>query len=1400
MAEDSNITASEQAEETAAPPAKPKRDWGKYWRRRLAAFVLGFIVLLGAGALLIDSPIGHRFIASSLSSYAPASGLRVKVGRIEGSVLSRATLHDVEFYDTKGRFLTIPEAELDWRPLKWFTSGLDVRKLVARRGTLERLPVLNPGDPDAPLLPDFPIRVDRFELDRLYVDEAVAGVGRYVDLLASIDIADGRAKLNLVSELGEADELFVNLDASQDDDVLDLTFRYNAPAGGLLAGMVGAQDDVSALIRGDGSWSDWEGGLFIAKGGENFAAMKLTKTGEVYGALGQVYPGDLLTGIPARAVGEALSVKLTTTFDSSVFDGRAILVGDGAWVAANGTVDLADNALGDLSLRTRITDPNLLGVTSERLAGTFLLDGSFDDLAIDYDISAARIAAGTSQVRGITANGAATWDGAKLVLPINAAADDINTGVALLDPRLRGAALTGTVVYGAGRITSQGLVLDAPGLDARMTLDGDVGAGRYALNGPVAMQGLALDGLGSANARADVSAVIGGPQGWSVDARLNGKLTRVTNATLENLAGPAIGITADVSAAGTAPVLVRNARITSRNLRMSVSGSRALDGTVKLTGQGEQADYGPFTVDSTIDGEGPHAVLVFAEPYPAAGLKDVRIAVDPEDDGFAIVTEGESMLGPFGGNAFLVMPADGPTRIDVERLTVSQTELAGSIELLDGGASGSLALTGGGVEGTIGLSPAEAGQGLSADVILRGATFDGPTPIRVRTAHIVADGTLGESSTIDAAINAQGVQRGNLFIGRFAAEGKLRDGVGSFTARVAGRRTARFNLRLVGDVSSERITLGARGRYAGEQISMPRRAVIVKDGDDWMLERSQIEFAGGAIQAEGRYGDATNITAKVAKMPLDIADLFMPDLGLGGTVSGVVEYSDAPGTLATGNAKLLFDDLTRSGLVLTSRPVDIALVAELGASDVQMRAVFKDDGQSNGRMQARISGLPARGTLIDRLRAGDLYGQLRYDGPADALWRLAAIEIFDMTGPIRISGDVRGSLDNPVVRGSLSADDLRMQSALTGTDVTGLSARGSFDGSVLRISRFAGRASNGGTVSGSGSIDMSNITTDGVGMDIRLAAKAARLLDRDDMAATVTGPMRIVARNNVGTIAGRLDVVSGNWVLGNAEAAAALPNIAKREINTPPDREERAAVTAPWRYLIDVRANNRFTVTGMGLDSEWSADVKLRGSTDEPRIIGEANLVRGAYEFAGKRFELTRGRIRFSGESPPAPRLDVLAEADINDINAKISITGTALAPQIGFSSVPALPEEEVLSRLLFGDSISNISAPEALQLGAALASMRGGGGGGLDPINKLRGAIGLDRLRVVGADEALGRGTSVAVGEYLGRDLYVELVTDGQGYSATELEYRVTAWLSLLATVSSLGNDALEAEVSKDY
>ena len=201
----------------------------------------------------------------------------------------------------------------------------------------------------------------------------------------------------------------------------------------------------------------------------------------------------------------------------------------------------------------------------------------------------------------------------------------------------------------------------------------------------------------------------------------------------------------------------------------------------------------------------------------------------------------------------------------------------------------------------------------------------------------------------------------------------------------------------------------------------------------------------------------------------------------------------------------------------------------------------------------------------------------------------------------------------------------------------------------------------------------------------------------------------------------------------------------------------------------------------------------------EPRINGRADLIRGSYDFAGRRFDLSRGSIRFLGESPVNPVLDITAEGGVQGLNAVIRVTGRGQKPEISFSSTPALPQDELLSRLLFGTSITNLSAPEALQLAAAVASLNNSGGG-LDPINAVRAATGLDRLRIVPADISTGQGTAIAAGKYFGRRVYVEVVTDARGYSATIVEFQITRWLSLLSSISTIGRESVNVRVSKDY
>ncbi len=117
---------------------------------------------------------------------------------------------------------------------------------------------------------------------------------------------------------------------------------------------------------------------------------------------------------------------------------------------------------------------------------------------------------------------------------------------------------------------------------------------------------------------------------------------------------------------------------------------------------------------------------------------------------------------------------------------------------------------------------------------------------------------------------------------------------------------------------------------------------------------------------------------------------------------------------------------------------------------------------------------------------------------------------------------------------------------------------------------------------------------------------------------------------------------------------------------------------------------------------------------------------RGSVDLLGKSFRLTRGAITFDGSATLDPALDIVAEATASDITAQVIITGYASAPKITLASTPPVPQDEILSRILFNQGVGQITAGQGVQLATAAATLAGGGPGVLD---RLRGKLGLDWL-----------------------------------------------------------------------
>ncbi len=1371
--------------------------------RWIVGLLLGLLLAVAAAFWLADTSAGHRFIADRIAALKPANGLRIKVGRIDGSIYGTTRIDDLRLYDTRGLFFEADSVALDWHPFRYLSNTLDIDRLAVPTATLLRSPALTPSKTKQPILPGFDIRVGQFAVQRLTLARGVTKPARTALIAGRADVRSGRALIDLQARTTAGDRLVIKLDSEPDRDRFDLSGAVDAPGDGVIASLTGFARPLAARVEGDGKWSDWRGRLIARTPTVEVADLALTARSGRYDVRGVIRPAAIVAGSTvARLTGPAMQVVGNARLDDQRLDTHLGLASPALRLSANGVADLSTSSFDGMSIDARLLDPHaaLANLSGRDIMASVRLDGPFARSRFDYLVSAPRIAFDATGFENLRIAGRGTLGPQPVVVPIALGASRV-TGVGdVAGGILRNLRVDGLLRVSSKLIVGDGLKLRSDKLTSTISILYDFTTGLYQVGASGALGRYLIPGLGIVDVKSTLR-VVPGPNGQGIRVIGRGEVwvRRLDNAFIASLTGGLPRITTDLERGADGLIYFRNLQLYSPALRLTGSGYRRLDNSFVFAGTGQQARYGALRV--SIDGPitRPRVDLLLANPLPSAKLSNVRVQLDPTREGFTWRAAGQSLLGSFSGNGAIVLPPGGTTVIRIANLQASGIRASGDLRIVPGGFAGQLAILGGGLNGSVALSPVGGVQRVEAHLNARDVKIVGPPLVVVQRGRVDLVALLDPRGTsIEATVATQGFRYADVALGRLAGTARLRGGVGEVRATFAGSRGRSFDMQTVVQVAPNRYVVSVQGTLDRRPITLAAPAVVLREGNGWRLQPVRVAFAGGLATVGGRYGsDATDFDATIERMPLTVLDIARPGLGLGGSASGRVTFRQpARGGAPTGSAMLRVRNLTRAGLVLVSKPVDAGVNAVLSGNGLALRAIAASGGATIGQAQARIAPLAGGEALTTRLMNAPLFAQLRYVGPADTLWRLTGVESFDLSGPLGVAADVGGTLARPTISGSLRTDALRLESPLSGTVLTNLKAVGRFDRSRLVVDSFTGTAGRG-TVSGRAAFDLAS--ANGFGIDVAVDARQATLIARDDFGATVTGPLRIVSSGGRGRISGNVTLDRSSFQLGRATAAMQVPRLKVREINRPIGSPRIDAAPMVWELAIKARAPDRVAVTGLGLDSEWRADLDLGGSLDAPRILGSAEIVRGAYEFAGKRFDIQRGVIRFQGSVPPDPIVDIVANANVQAINATITVTGTATRPEITFASVPALPQDELLSRLLFGTSITNLSAAEAFQLGAAVASLRGGGGG-LDPINAVRRAIGLDRLRIVAADPATGAKTAVAAGKYLTRRTYVEVVSDGQGYSATRIEFAITRWLSLLSTISTAGRQGASVRVSKDY
>jgi translocation and assembly module TamB len=607
------------------------------------------------------------------------------------------------------------------------------------------------------------------------------------------------------------------------------------------------------------------------------------------------------------------------------------------------------------------------------------------------------------------------------------------------------------------------------------------------------------------------------------------------------------------------------------------------------------------------------------------------------------------------------------------------------------------------------------------------------------------------------------------------------------------------------DKDGERLTLSSlKGSYGPEAFALARPLEVKRQGAVTTVAPTSLAAGGGRIDLAGRLdAERVEATVDIAKLPFKLIRLFAPSLAVDGILDGSVRVA---GPAAGPEARI---QLTADRLALQD-----ASVANLP------KLTIRAEGQARGgrlTVKASIAGLPVQPFTLDAetpvvLSAAPFAFDVPSDKPIKATLRggadLALLSSIVPIGEARLAGraeialGVQGTLAAPKASGTVALADGRYENLLTGTLIDKIALRLVADGATATIETLSATDGGSGKLAGSGRVALN---PEGAGRaDARVKLDRFAALRLDEARATVSGDLTLDGTPDHWRLAGKtqidradlqvpdklpgrvvdLDVV---FVDGGRTRPDAIAPGAKAPEEKPVEIDLDVAVDAPGRVF----------VRGRGLDSEWRGQLKISGTASDPQVTGTLSVVRGNLDLLSKTFALTKGTLSFYGTNVDNPDIDFVAETSSANLTAQVHMTGTVQQPTIELTSSPPYPQDEILSRVLFGKGSGQLSPLEAVQLAQAAASLTGASTGP-DITNFLRSATGLDVLRLEqGNDSGTTSGATLKVGKYVADKVFVSV---NQGLTSEDSNVGVEVELTPNISVETSVGNALGPKVGVNY
>ena len=666
-------------------------------------------------------------------------------------------------------------------------------------------------------------------------------------------------------------------------------------------------------------------------------------------------------------------------------------------------------------------------------------------------------------------------------------------------------------------------------------------------------------------------------------------------------------------------------------------------------------------------------------------------------------------------------------------------------------------------------------------------------------------------------------------------------GSASAEARLAARGLAVADLDLVtldieasGGAAGGDYRVTAAGNWLGD-LRLDTAGRVAIDGDRIEVEVSRL--SGHAFEQDLALQQAARFAVDGAAMAISDLDLAFGEARLQGSarrapgqLSADITVKDLPVTAlrpvvdlplaeGRGDARLQISgtaEAPRGEVLAEVRKARFADLPEVPAVDLTLKGRWQDGVLSSS---GRLVGLSDEDVVLsldlplrldpDRLVPvvppdRPLAGELTWQGPIDPLWDLVPADLHTLSGMGDVRVSVAGTVADPSLGGTFGLRQGRYESLEAGTLLSQLELTGDLADNRIRLTRLSATDGGSGSLAASGTIEVGPDW--GLSGELEAEFKDFAVLRRDDITAVAKGELQVTGSPSESLITGRIETDSVEVHIPDRLPPDVVELAVVEEGAASADTAEavdRAAAPAAHRVTFDLTIDipRRAFIRGRGIESEWAGTLKLSGSDDKMVIKGRLGLVRGQVTALGKTFRLDEGSVEFLGTAANDPTLNIVARRKTEDIEVTITVSGPLSNPKLAFTSVPELPEDELISRVLFGKTTAQLSAIEAAQLAASVAELTGRAGGAGGILGRIRTSLGVDVLRIETSETGGSTTPDVAAGKYLTEDVYIGAKQGATAESgAAEIEVELTPNISIESEVGQQGQSQVGVKFKWDY